>query len=811
MAPAPVSVCLIVKNEEKQIGACLKSIRPHVNEIVVVDTGSTDGTFEIVKNYADRVEVYTECNDDQGRIISFAQARQRSFDLATQPWVMWVDGDDEVQGAEHLSDIIQIAPPGKPTAFLFPYEYSHDEKGNITCLHYRERLVNPKTAFKWVGPVHEVLNPETHVNMIQTDRIRIIHKRHESGKIMESGRNLRILKTHYEKVGESDVRQLYYLGLEYANSGDIDNSIKFHKRYVELSGWDDEKFLACLEIAKHYQNMGDYENSIEWALKSLIVREGWAEAYFSLAKSHYFLAQKGGPNEHRNWEKSVHFAKIGLELPPTKTILFINPIERDFEIHRYLNLALNKIGDVSGALESVNRALSIRPDDKNLLLNKKLYEEFFARQKIEQGLSTLLQSGVINEQTKNLIVDTIHGRASVVFIDKPDSDILEPRSIVPISAIQKTFVPLDIVFYVGGGCEPWTPVTMKEGGIGGSETAVVEMGKRLAAKGHRIRVYGDCLGIEGKYDNVDYIHHTNCRNIECDVFITSRRPHMMDDDHNIKYKISLCWVHDIHCGSALTHARALRIDKFLVLSQWHRETFLSAHKFVHPSQVIVTRNGIDLDKFNNNVDRNPHKAVYSSSPDRGLDVAIRCWPRIRDQITDAELHVFYGFKTWEVAARNDPGQLDLISYLKRQLKEHEKYGVIYKDRINQHELSKEFLSAGVWAYPTWFSETSCITAMEAQAAGLRIVTSPIAALNETVDTRGVMINGDWLSKEYQDRWVDAVVEAMRKPGDDDRKALQQYAKDNFGWDSLSDEWDGLLREIMQEVEFNMVPPYRAAS
>ena len=87
---APISVCLITKNEAGQIENCLKSIRPYVAEICVVDTGSIDSTPEICKKYADKLETYTECNDSQGRIESFSEARNRSFGLASQPWVMWI-------------------------------------------------------------------------------------------------------------------------------------------------------------------------------------------------------------------------------------------------------------------------------------------------------------------------------------------------------------------------------------------------------------------------------------------------------------------------------------------------------------------------------------------------------------------------------------------------------------------------------------------------------------------------------------------------------------------------------------------------
>jgi glycosyltransferase involved in cell wall biosynthesis len=123
-------------------------------------------------------------------------------------------------------------------------------------------------------------------------------------------------------------------------------------------------------------------------------------------------------------------------------------------------------------------------------------------------------------------------------------------------------------------------------------------------------------------------------------------------------------------------------------------------------------------------------------------------------------------------------------------------------------LAEEFLSSGVWAYSTWFGETSCVTAMEAQAAGLRTVTSPIAALNETVGDRGVMIDGDWLSEGYQSKFVDSVVRAMTDPENGDRQKFQQYAKENFSWDSLAVDWIKMFSDVIQEVQTNVIPPYK---
>lgn len=796
---APISACLIVRNEEANIERCLQSIRPFVQEIICVDTGSTDLTPEIAKKYADKFEVFTGCNDEQDRIADFSLARQRSFDLATQPWALWIDGDDILEGGEKLAEIIAAHDHLPRACVMYGYDYDHDGQGNVTMRFIRERLVKPPQDFKWVSPVHETLVPQhgdTPKILIQ-DGIKNVHRRRDIAKVVESGRNLRILQTYTNRVGDSDVRALYYLGLELGWTGNPDQSIEMHKRYIALSGWEDEKYLSILEVCRHYQQLGKLDDAIEWALKAILVREAWGEAFFSLAKSYYFKAQQ--TTAFRDWERCVNFSRRYLSSAPTETVLFINPMERSVEVHRYLVMACMNIGDTAGALASCEEVLKKLPNDPHMLFNVKIAKERLAKDRARLVGQELHQLGALNDQALQLFNAAIDGKFRAKRTDTPAEPVPEVQAVAHVTR----HPGLDIILYIGPSAERWTPDTIAATGIGGSEHMAWEMARRLVRLGNRVRVYGDC-DQPGNFEGVEWFNHLDYHHLSCDVLITSRRPIAIDDQFQIQAKARICWVHDVHCGAELTQIRAHRLDRFFCLSDWHRKFFLDNYDFVHPDQVIKTRNGIDLALYDGTETRNPHRMIYSSSLDRGVYTAIEALPLIREKVPDAELHIYYGVEVWKRYA--PPEQKQQIEFLERLMAERD--GVHFHGRINPTELAREQMRSGVWSYSTWWTETSCITGQEAQAAGCRIVTSPIAALNETVGSRGTMIDGYWLSPEYKAQFADACVAAMLKTGEDDRDELKRYARENFGLDSLARDWHVLLKRIVLEVEVSPVVSYR---
>lgn len=783
---------MIVKNEVLQLENCLKSIREFVEEIVIIDTGSTDGSQEIAKRYADIFEEYSACNNPTtGLIEDFSMARTKSLELATKKFVLWCDADDEIVGAENLNQVIANLgniPEGQSCCVAFPYEYAYDADGKPVIRQYRERLITPKSDFHWVNPVHEVLIPINTNNVTYTFE-ELIFKHRRGAKLIEPRRNLTILEALYAKEGEKDARHLYYLGLEYGNVGDYSNMIKFLTRYLELSGWDDEKYMACLRLADYYLSIPNYEEAIKIALQATVCKEEWGEAYFILCKCYYFLAQQG-KDVARNWQRSAHFGKLGLSYPATKTLLFVNPTERDYDIHRYLNVALSNTGDIKGALESVSAGLKNKMDD-NLMSNKKIYEKFLARNVLTNELNNLLEKDLIKKEEYEHIVGVLDGG-------------IELKS--EVSKIVRNDGSLDVVFFVGDGLEVWTPNTVKKNGIGGSELMAIELSKRLASLGNKVRVFAGCGNEEGFYDGVEYIQSHKFRDLNCDVLIVSRYANMLDDQYNINAKLKLLWCHDVVAVNG-QHQWLLKAHRILALSEWHKQYLMSAHD-LHPDHILVTRNGIDLERFKNKKNRNQYKVINSSSPDRGWPTLLACWPSIKKMVPQAELHLFYGFNNWEVLAKGNAQQETIIQSYKDAVNALKDQAVFMRGRVSQKELAEEMLSSSVWAYPIRFKETSCISAMEVQAAGLGIITSSVAALNETVGNRGVLLDGDCDDIEYRSKFVSEVVKALNSLDEVRRISNEKYANEHFGLDDLSKEWNNMFKTLLEEISINPITPYK---
>lgn len=159
-----------------------------------------------------------------------------------------------------------------------------------------------------------------------------------------------------------------------------------------------------------------------------------------------------------------------------------------------------------------------------------------------------------------------------------------------------------------------------------------------------------------------------------------------------------------------------------------------------------------------------HSVGYFSSYDRGLECLLAMWPAIRKQVPDATLDIYYGWNSFDNAHRSNPEMMKWKWGVIRKLSELKDQGVTEHGRVDHKTLAEKMKEIAVWAYPTEFTEISCITAMKAAEAGMHQVTTGVAALAETAKNGTIVACEDIYSNESkQAEFIQAVVDALKKP------------------------------------------------
>ena len=292
------------------------------------------------------------------------------------------------------------------------------------------------------------------------------------------------------------------------------------------------------------------------------------------------------------------------------------------EIHKYLHIAYRQIGDFTRALESVEIALRAFPDDEILQRNYAHIVHEVAKRRISGQVAEYARAGAISPETEQVIGLALQSGDATRIVHKIPSVSQDAPFGNGGAGIHVRSSPearpdlppgkLDIAFFTGPAFEDWGPDEVDEG-MGGSETMACELATRLAARGHRVRVYGQPKRV-GMIRGVEWLPYQQIQGQSFDVLVASRIPQVVDDEFGIKARVRILWIHDVHCGEALTLKRSLRFDRIFCLSEWHRSFVLETYKYLDPENVVVTRNGIDLKLFEQEVPEIYEKMRDSIAP-----------------------------------------------------------------------------------------------------------------------------------------------------------------------------------------------------
>jgi len=352
------------------------------------------------------------------------------------------------------------------------------------------------------------------------------------------------------------------------------------------------------------------------------------------------------------------------------------------------------------------------------------------------------------------------------------------------------------IFFSDIHFEKWDWRNSVEEGIGGSETSHVEMAWRLAARGHEVICYAP-VPFEGErtwrgtvwknYEEADYSLKG--------TWIIYRNPNVLDNFNTIHPNQNIWFMAQDEWYTSFTDERVKKLDRFLALCQTHAKSCIRKCPSLK-SKVCITSNGIKMDSIREITDppeRNPNRLMYASSPDRGLANLLKIFKKAREYNPDLELHAFYGFNNIDKLIDLYP-QFSKYKKLKSEIEAlMDQPNVTWHGRTSQEELYREWLKTGIWCYPTNFTETSCITCMEAQALGAIPITNPLWALSENVK-HGIFIDGDATDPLNVARYVGEIVRLTTNPTlqEDIRKVMIKDIWFKFNWERFVDQWEAYI-------------------
>jgi len=338
--------------------------------------------------------------------------------------------------------------------------------------------------------------------------------------------------------------------------------------------------------------------------------------------------------------------------------------------------------------------------------------------------------------------------------------------------------------------------------IGGGETAMVNIARELAALGHDVTVFYNTAR-PGKYEGVNYVdaalfEHFACQ-IEHDVLVSWDLPHAFKTADRAKLHVLCFQLNDAQVG-VFEHS----IDLYFHPSNWHAARFAEIYPELSKNKMRAgLTNGVDVIRYAQDVERDPFRVVYSSSPDRGLHHLLRIWPRIVEQVPQANLHVYYDMNKWlqlcdDLAAKGlyvntYERAMQVRSEMSHIAQNGIEKSVTYHGGIGQWQLAREQLKASIMCYPcdpVQPTEGFSMSCLEGITAGCTLITSNADALPEMwTDAPDATL----LPLPVDDGvWVDAICKALIQA----REPRVAKLPEHFLWRSIATRWEQEIAECL---------------
>ncbi|MBR5288546.1 MAG: glycosyltransferase family 2 protein [Clostridia bacterium] len=346
-----ISLCMIVRNEAQHLARCLDSVRDAVDEIIILDTGSTDETMEIARRYTEQVFTYPWQDD-------FAAARNMAFSYASKPYLMWMDADDVMEKSER-EKLIELRPAlnGSIDAVMMPYVCDVRADGTPAMVFDRERIVRRAAGFRFEGAVHEAMSVSGRI--IRED-IAIRHMGRHSER--SNRRNLAIYERLIARGAAMAARDWHYYARELMTAGREQEAEAVFERVIHEDCWTVIRMDAMIKRAQCLLKLDRIGEARAQLLCALASDAPSAELLCAMGACEM---QAGRDAAAAFWYRAARLAE-----KPKDSGAFVYADCYDYIPSMQLCVLLDRMGRTQEAAMENERALIAHPNDAAAMRNR---------------------------------------------------------------------------------------------------------------------------------------------------------------------------------------------------------------------------------------------------------------------------------------------------------------------------------------------------------------------------------------------------------------------------------------------------------
>ena len=371
-SPQPLKICLnmIVKNEAHIILEGLNCIYPLIDTYVIVDTGSTDNTKELIKTFFDSKGIQGHICDSEWK--DFGTNRSEALQLCSTSsigvdYVIVMDADDLISfDVGYKTKLINFLTLEMPNAVSILIDQNQTR-------YYRTQIFKTNDNWKYVGVVHEYPtndNPNSKIMKITEESFfmtsRRLGDRNKNPNKMK--KDIEVLLKGLESEPNNS-RYVFYLAQSYKDDYNFPKAIEYYRKRFELGGWFEEVYYSAYMIVLCNLSLGDVIEAEYWTQKAFVAHPKRAEALYLLVKHFRTLGQ---------FYKCYHYIEQGRKIAyPKDDVLFIEkfPHEGGFEYDASI-VEYYLFSEKSRGLRTTFRYLSKQDEYKdNVISNMRFYVE----------------------------------------------------------------------------------------------------------------------------------------------------------------------------------------------------------------------------------------------------------------------------------------------------------------------------------------------------------------------------------------------------------------------------------------------------